>query len=325
MGVAQLKEDYNYKNNVYKFPRKKLRNDGQEKQTVNNSRKGGCQKVFPFKTQEEISSMISFFENKADLVSATPTQKWIADRDKLMFILGINVGIRASDLLAIRWNNVYDSEGNFLEPDEDDEIEGEHRNSEIEEKKTHKIKNLIFNNMVRDIFEEYVINHDIDRSSTDYVFKSRQGNEHITVKQCSNTLKEAKTACGIKRRIASHSLRKTFALWQINAHNDDSNFSNQLKDLLNHSSEEVTLKYCGLSNDRLKKYHDDVQLGKVSKIRDLNKIEINYDTTQLIDKNDMQYLVKQLSERCYTCENSNCDTCYNMLLAKKYGYDLNII
>ena len=131
--------------------------------------------------------------------------------------------------------------------------------------------------------------------------------------------------CGIKRRVASHTLRKTFAYHQMYAHQDDALFATSLMELLNHESLSATEHYTCKDTDRLVKYHDDVQLGKISKIRSQDKIIVDSKNELVIDKNDMEYLLKQLSEKCYTCSVNNCGACYNSAIAKKYGYDLNTI
>ena len=296
--------------------------------TISNKKISGKQKgdkAHPLKTLEEISAVIEYYENKAE--DANTRYPEVADRNKLLLTLGFNVGIRGSDLVKIRWNNVYDADGNFLEPDEED-VE-ERRSSNITEKKNQKIKHLIFNDIVREAFEEYVEKYGIDKQSDDYVFLSRQvskdGEYCLTVDQCSNIIKEAVKECGIKRRVASHTLRKTFAYHQMYAHQDDALFATSLMELLNHESLSATEHYTCKDTDRLVQYHDDVQLGKISKIRSQEKIHVDSGNELVIDKNDMEYLLKQLAEKCYTCDGNNCGSCYNSAIAKKYGYDLNTI
>lgn len=281
-------------------------------------------KAFPFKTLEEVRTVIEYYENKANDENTKAGYRQLADRNKLLLILGFNVGIRASDLRKVKWCNIYDSNGNFLEPD--NEETDTRRTSTIVEQKTQKIKNLIFNDMVRNAFEEYVEKYDIDKTSDDYVFFNRQktGDPYITREQVANIVKEAAKSCGIKRRVASHSLRKTYCHFQMMAHQDDAMFISEMMDLLNHDSEASTLKYVGLDVERKVQYHNDVQLGKVSVLRNHKKIEVNHDKEIVIDKTDMEFILKQLAEKCYTC-NNECGTCYNSMLAKKYGFDLNTI
>ena len=84
--------------------------------TISNQKISGKQKgdkAHPLKTLEEISAVIEYYENKAEDKNTRYPE--LADRNKLLLTLGFNVGIRASDLVKIRWNNVYDADGNFLE------------------------------------------------------------------------------------------------------------------------------------------------------------------------------------------------------------------
>ena len=277
-----------YKNNKHQSSNK--RNVKVEKRgniyTISDKKSTGKKKgdkANPLKTLEEITNVIEYYENKANDINTR--YKQLPDRNKLLCITGFNVGIRASDLIKIRWTNVYDSNRNFLEPDEEDV--DDRRTTQIVEQKTQKIKNLIFSDIVKEAFTEYVNKYNIDIHSDDYVFFSRQksddGENHISVEQTSNIIKEAAKACGIKRRVASHTFRKTYALWQMRGHQDDAMFTAELMDLLNHDSEETTLHYAGLDVERRIQYHNDVQLGKVSVIREHKKVEINHEKEILVD------------------------------------------
>ena len=62
-------------------------------------RKGVSSEVFPFKTDGEIKAMLDVFNKRTE--SVLPSSKWLTERDKLLFIIGINIGIRASDLCCI--------------------------------------------------------------------------------------------------------------------------------------------------------------------------------------------------------------------------------
>lgn len=290
----------------------KLKKDGTPKLTQCNTKDGDIHKVYPFKTEEEIASIIGYYENKMELAN-TNEKKKIAGRNIMLITIGLNMGIRASDLIQLKWENVFYEDGSFIE--EDDE-------QTIREKKTGKIKNIIFNDTSKDAIMNYINTFDVSTNPDNYLFRSREGG-HINVQSVSNVLKEAAKEVGIKRRIGSHTLRKTFALFQIKAHNNDSMFINELQALLNHSSPDITLAYCGLSQEKLRQYHNDVNLGKHCIIK-TNEDKMLQGKV-LVDANDLDYLFKQLSESCYTCNRKDCSTCMNSVLAKKYGFDLNSI
>ena len=57
-----------------------------------NYKVGEKQEVYPFRTQEDLELMYNHFVEKKQY------------RNALMFVIGINVGLRASDLLELKWN-----------------------------------------------------------------------------------------------------------------------------------------------------------------------------------------------------------------------------
>lgn len=298
----------------------------ENKQEKKIARKQKGDKASALITLEEIVAVIEYYEKKANDEGTKIGYRQLADRNKLFCIVGFNVGVRASDLVKIRWNNIYDSSGCFLSPD-DEKTDGRSP-EQVTEKKTQKVKDLIFNDVVKQALEEYIQKYGIDKSSSEYVFFSRQktdgGEGYISREQVSNIIKEAAKACGIKRKVASYTFRKTFVYFQIKAHLNNAICTSELMEHLNHDSEEDVLNYIGLDTERKIQYHNDVQLGKVSVIREHKKREINSEKEIITDRSDIEYLLKQLSERCYICSN-DCSTCYNSILAKKYGYDLNMI
>lgn len=262
---------------IVNFPSKretsrKFKKDGTPKETYSSSHKGSIKRVYPFKTEKEIMDVINYYEIKLQ-EAKTENQRLIAGRNIVLIIVGINLGIRASDLLKLKWEQVFREDGTFIEEDDEEEIR---------EQKTGKIKGLIYNQACRDAIMEYIERFNIEINPKSYVFKSREKGA-ISVQTCSNILQEAAKACGIRRRIGSHSLRKTFSYFQIKAHNNDATFINELQSLLNHSSQEATLAYCGINAEKLKEYHNDVNLGKKCVIK--NNLLINVRT------DDLNYLI----------------------------------
>lgn len=60
---------------------------------------GEKQEVFPFKKAEDIANMRAYFSGRGE---------W---RNELLFVLGINIGLRASDLLKLQWDQLMDEDG----------------------------------------------------------------------------------------------------------------------------------------------------------------------------------------------------------------------
>ena len=154
-------------------------------------------------------------------------------RDYCLFILGINSGLRISDLLTLQVSNVLDDKGKIK-----DRIV-------IREKKTNKLKDFPLGETSKKALKEYLATVDIRPNTA--LFASRKGCKPITRQQAYRILNDAARAIGIKDQIGTHSLRKTFGYHAFKAGVDIT----RIQKLLNHSSPSVTLAYIGITQDEL--------------------------------------------------------------------------
>ena len=144
-------------------------------------------------------------------------------RNLLLFLMGINTGLRVSDLLRLRVRDVKNKE-----------------TVQIREKKTRKTKKFPIPREIRVFISEYVERKPLCR----YLFKSRKSNRPISRIQAYRIIREACDALGIDHA-GTHSLRKTFGY----------HFYKQTKDIallqkiLNHSSQDITLRYIGVTQE----------------------------------------------------------------------------
>lgn len=158
-------------------------------------------------------------------------------RDYCLFVLGINSGLRISDLLTLQISDVCDEKRKIK-----DRIS-------IREKKTNKLKDFPLGETSRKALKEYLDRIDNPGQA---LFASRKGSKPITRQQAYRILNDAARAIGIKEKIGTHSLRKTFGYHAFQAGVDIT----RIQKLLNHSSPSVTLAYIGITQDEL----DDVYL-----------------------------------------------------------------
>ncbi len=158
-------------------------------------------------------------------------------RDYCLFVLGINSGLRISDLLSLKISDVID--GKKIK----DRIS-------LREKKTGKTKDFPIGATSVKAIKEYLNTQDY--IPNDYLFKSRKGNGPISRVQAWRILSEAAETVGIIESIGTHTLRKTFGYWAFNSGVDIT----IIQKLLNHSSPGITLAYIGITQDEL----DDVYL-----------------------------------------------------------------
>ncbi len=164
-------------------------------------------------------------------------------RDYAMFVIGINIALRISDLLNLTWGNVLSEKENF-------------KVVEIKEGKTGKKRNIKLNKSARKALEELLESlgsYDMD----DYIFKSRQGNNSpITRQQALNILKEAAKAVGVKENVGTHSLRKT---WGYHAWKAGFNPA-LIMETLNHSNLSITKRYLGIRQDDINDLYNSLNI-----------------------------------------------------------------
>ena len=153
-------------------------------------------------------------------------------RDWLLFTLGINSGLRISDLLHLSV----------------DDVKGKDRIS-IREQKTGKSKDFPLGDNCAKAIAEYL---KADVLATGPLFPSRKANGSrgsgaISRQQAYEIINTAAKAVGIKGRIGTHTLRKTFGY-----HAYKSGVAVEvIQKLLNHSAPSVTLRYIGITKDEL--------------------------------------------------------------------------
>lgn len=146
-------------------------------------------------------------------------------RDTLLFSFGINTGLRISDILSL---NVGDVKGR-------DYIE-------IREKKTNKYKKFPLNSFLK---EE--INLFVEVLPSEQPLFYTQKHCRLDRAQAYRILNKAAQVVGMKERIGTHTLRKTFGYHHYKKYNDIV----LLQKIFNHSSPSVTLRYIGIEQDTI--------------------------------------------------------------------------
>lgn len=228
----------------------KLNKDGSVDKRHSNKVAGVSSEVYPFTSEEEIKAMIDVF-NKHIEEAPDENKKQIACRNKMLFLIGINLGIRASDLCGLRYSFFIESDGSFkdfysLQPKKT--------------KKTGKYVKLFFNETVKKAITNYMEEYPIE-DMNEYLFKSRVGDGHITEKSLGRIIKDAAAEAGIERNICSHSLRKTFGFWAWHNAEDKNKALVILQKIFNHSDTATTAKYIGITNNEMSEVFNSLDLG----------------------------------------------------------------
>ena len=159
-------------------------------------------------------------------------------RDFALFTLGINSGLRISDLLKLQVLDVTDEKAKI-----NDRIS-------LREKKTGKLKAFPIGETTKKALKEYLSSVSLDPEQP--LFPSRKGKGPLTRQQAYRILNSAARMVGVKDQIGTHTLRKTFG---YHAYKDGHDIT-RIQKLLNHSTPTVTLAYIGITQDEL----DDVYL-----------------------------------------------------------------
>ena len=162
-------------------------------------------------------------------------KKLLADnlRDRLLFILGINSGLRVQDLLQLRVGTVSGLKVG-------DRVT-------LKEKKTGKENVLIINKEIKDALDAYLAV--AAAADQHYVFKSRKGKNYpLTTLTVTKKVKAWTAAINLKGNFGAHTLRKT---WTYHQRKEFGVSWEVLAKRLNHSNPSVTRRYLGIQDEEV--------------------------------------------------------------------------
>lgn len=219
------------------------------KKKPNNCKTGERQTVYPIKTHKDIIAMANWlYEHK--------NNKYV-----LAFTLGINLGLRANELLDLKMNQVFSPDGSVrLIEDEEDTSDG----IDIYQSKTKKHRTVFLNAACKDALEWAFPIKGAYLHSEEYLFPSREGGA-IQIGTFRKVLKEAAAACGLKQNIGTHTCRKTWGWHQYKYNSEKANLDiTMLQRAFGHSSPEVTLRYLGITDEEDKALYKNMCINVVS-------------------------------------------------------------
>ncbi len=155
----------------------------------------------------------------------------------------MNIALRISDLLSLKWVDVLKSKGKF-------------KDICLVEGKTKKERRIKLNKTSQKALQERLESLET-YSPDDYIFPSREGQMRpLSRQQALNILKSASKAVGIKDNVGTHTLRKTWGY-----HAWKKGFSPALiMDTLNHSNLMVTKRYLGITQDDINDLYDTLNI-----------------------------------------------------------------
>ncbi|TPR16708.1 tyrosine-type recombinase/integrase [Apilactobacillus timberlakei] len=215
---------------TYELLQKELekQNTQKNKQTKNaqSNKHKRIENVQPLRSKDDIAN-VKFFLNKGKF----------GLRNLTIFTIGINTGLRCSDIVKLRVKDVINSTTPY-----------------IYEQKTGKKRQVNLTNVIG-LINEYIASQHF-QSEDNYLFPSRVKNrkndnknhniEHIGVGGFYKALEKVEFLMG-RKDLGTHTMRKTFGY----------HFYKQTHDImsvmrvLNHSKESTTKRYIGITNEEI--------------------------------------------------------------------------
>lgn len=158
---------------------------------------------------------------KLDELKALLKQR--SERDYFLVVLGINTGLRISDLLRLKVSDVKGKSHIILV-----------------EKKTGKRKRFLINESLRNEVDQYIVG----KRSDEYLFASTKRPLPITRVRAYQIINGTARKVGLSE-IGTHTLRKTFGYHFYQRTKDIAT----LQMIFNHSHPSITLRYIGITQD----------------------------------------------------------------------------
>lgn len=185
--------------------------------------------VYPITDIEKLNIMANYLYNKSK-------------RDYLIFEIGINLGIRVTDF-------THQTVGFYREVCNKGYLE-------LIPSKTARYNKKIkipLQEDLKKLIEQYIK----DRPNEEPMFISRDKGGMLGRQQINRIVKDAALKAGIRDNVGCHSMRKTFGYWHYKNNKD----IRLLMEIFNHSSEEVTLRYIGVTEEEIAKSMECMKLG----------------------------------------------------------------
>ena len=164
-------------------------------------------------------------KSKKDIKAVEQYLKAHNERDYVLWILGVNSGLRVSDIVGLNVSDVVDK-----------------THITIIEKKTQKRKSFYINNKLKRVLKPFIK----DRDFNEPLFLGKQG-KRLNQRQVYRFLTTACQVLGIKAKVSTHTMRRTFGYHHYQQYKD----AVILQKIFNHSSQRITLTYIGVDQDEI--------------------------------------------------------------------------
>lgn len=155
-------------------------------------------------------------------------------RNYVLIMTGTYTGLRISDILKLKVKDVKDK-----------------KYIDIREKKTGKRNLIEINPLLRKVYKEYCC----DMDDEDYLIRKSNLNKAISRNRAWRIMKDIGDRFGVDN-LGTHTLRKTFGYHYYKQTGDIAT----LMQMFNHSKESITLKYIGITQDKMNQARRDFEI-----------------------------------------------------------------
>lgn len=167
-------------------------------------------------------------KDQIELVRALLKETRYGLRNRLIFDLGINNGLRTGDILKLKAKDVCNVS-----------------QLQIREGKTGKSRMIIFNSSLQQEIITYINNR---KYQSEWLFPNPNNPaKHITTQAVYRLFKRLANGHRDLRGLTAHSMRRTFGYWYYHRTHDIAT----LMTVFNHSSQAITLRYIGVTDDKV--------------------------------------------------------------------------
>ncbi len=164
-------------------------------------------------------------KNKKEIKAIESYLKEHNKRDYVVWVLGLNSGLRVSDIVGLNVGDVVDK-----------------THITIIEKKTQKRKSFYINDKLKRVLKDYTQGRNLDEP----LFLGKQG-KRLDRSQVYRFIIKTCNLLGISAKVSTHTMRRTFGYHHYQKFKD----AIILQKIFNHSSQRITLMYIGVSQDEI--------------------------------------------------------------------------
>lgn len=184
----------------------------------------------PIRSKQKLKELTVYYLEKGEL------------RNYTLIVMGVYTALRISDLLQLKWDDVYDDERQLFRT-----------HITLTEKKTGKTKTVAMHKQVLGALRQCYAHR-----RGEYIFaNNRKKSMAISRVQAWRIIHAAAVDVGLSGKISCHSLRKT---WGYHAWNSGKVSPVIIMDAYNHSSYAITRRYLGIEQDDLDKAYLELEL-----------------------------------------------------------------